>query len=43
MQVGEKARLQIPWQYAYGASGNPGFKIPPKADLIFEITVLSVK
>lgn len=43
MAVGETARLEIPWPYAYGEKGHPGFKIPGKADLIFEIQVLSAK
>ena len=41
MKVGEQARLEIPWQYAYGERGHPGFKIPPKADLVFEIERLA--
>eukprot|EP01126_Amoeba_proteus_P052444 TRINITY_DN6332_c0_g2_i3.p1 TRINITY_DN6332_c0_g2~~TRINITY_DN6332_c0_g2_i3.p1 ORF type:complete len:116 (-),score=13.61 TRINITY_DN6332_c0_g2_i3:75-422(-) len=43
MSLGERARLQIPWAYAYGERGHPGFKIPGKADLIFEIEILSVR
>lgn len=43
MQLGEKARLSIPWQHAYGDKGHPGFKIPPRADLIFDITVISIQ
>ncbi|KAG1665099.1 hypothetical protein FOA52_007790 [Chlamydomonas sp. UWO 241] len=43
MQLGEKAKLSIPWQYAYGEGGHPGFKIPAKADLVFEIQVLKLK
>jgi FKBP-type peptidyl-prolyl cis-trans isomerase len=26
-----------------GAAGHPGFKIPPKADLVFEIEVLNIR
>jgi len=40
MKVGERARLVIPWQHGYGKGGHPGFKIPPKANLVFEIEVL---
>eukprot|EP00511_Aplanochytrium_stocchinoi_P002463 CAMPEP_0204823200 /NCGR_PEP_ID=MMETSP1346-20131115/1294_1 /ASSEMBLY_ACC=CAM_ASM_000771 /TAXON_ID=215587 /ORGANISM="Aplanochytrium stocchinoi, Strain GSBS06" /LENGTH=120 /DNA_ID=CAMNT_0051949751 /DNA_START=87 /DNA_END=449 /DNA_ORIENTATION=+ len=43
MKLNEKARITIPWQYAYGANGHPGFQIPGKADLVFEIQVLKIK
>ncbi|GCA62516.1 peptidyl-prolyl cis-trans isomerase, FKBP-type [Kipferlia bialata] len=43
MQLGERARLAIPWQAAYGAAGHPGFSIPPKAALVFEIEVLKIQ
>ncbi|KAJ3192477.1 Peptidyl-prolyl cis-trans isomerase fkbp12 [Irineochytrium annulatum] len=43
MQLGEKAKLTIPWQYAYGENGNPAFKIPGKSDLVFIITVLQIQ
>jgi FKBP-type peptidyl-prolyl cis-trans isomerase 2 len=42
MTLGEKAKLTIPWQYGYGVGGHPGFSIPPKADLVFEIEVLKI-
>jgi hypothetical protein len=42
MQMGESARLSIPWEYAYGADGHPGFKIGTKADLIFDIEILKI-
>ena len=42
MRKGERAELYIPWEHAYGANGHPGFKIPPKAPLIFEIEVLQI-
>ena len=42
MKLGERAELYIPWEHAYGASGHPGFQIPPKAPLIFEIEVLKI-
>lgn len=43
MKKGERAELYIPWEHAYGAAGHPGFKIPPKSPLIFEIEVLEIK
>jgi len=43
MGVGERARLEIPWQHAYCATGDPGFKIPGQADLVFDIEILSAK
>jgi len=39
MRVGGKRRLFIPWQLAYGTT--PHGKIPAKADLIFDIELIS--
>jgi FKBP-type peptidyl-prolyl cis-trans isomerase len=42
MQVGDKARLVIPSELAYGSQGAGGV-IPPNATLIFDIELMEVK
>lgn len=42
MKVGDKLRLLIPYQLAYGEQGYPG-AIPPKSNLIFDVDLLDVK
>lgn len=42
MKVGEKRRVIIPHQLAYGERGAPG-AIPPYSDLIFDIEVLDAR
>jgi len=42
MKIGGKRTLTIPWPVAYGAAGAPP-DIPAKADLIFEIELITFK
>ncbi|XP_053393872.1 peptidyl-prolyl cis-trans isomerase FKBP1A-like [Mercenaria mercenaria] len=42
MKVGERARFDIPPEYAYGARGAPP-DIPPNAELLFDIELLGIE
>jgi FK506-binding protein 1 len=41
MSLGEKARLKISSDFAYGSDGAGGV-IPPNADLLFEVELLKI-
>ncbi|KAH6569171.1 hypothetical protein BSLG_007059 [Batrachochytrium salamandrivorans] len=43
MCVGEKAKLIIQSEWAYGKKGHPEAKIPPNTDLTFEIELVGVE
>jgi FKBP-type peptidyl-prolyl cis-trans isomerase len=41
MKVGDRCKVTIPWELAYGERGMPG-AIPPKSDLVFDIEFLGI-
>ncbi|KAJ3564718.1 hypothetical protein NP233_g8111 [Leucocoprinus birnbaumii] len=42
LSLGQKAKLIISSDYGYGSRGAGGGKIPPNADLIFEVELLGI-
>uniref|UniRef100_A0ABI7VYN3 peptidylprolyl isomerase n=1 Tax=Felis catus TaxID=9685 RepID=A0ABI7VYN3_FELCA len=42
MSKGEKARLEIEPEWAYGKKGQPDAKIPPNAKLILKVELLDI-
>jgi FKBP-type peptidyl-prolyl cis-trans isomerase len=43
MYIGSTTRLHITADYAYGEKGFPEWNVPPNADIIMDVEVLSVK
>jgi FKBP-type peptidyl-prolyl cis-trans isomerase len=41
MKVGDRAKVTIPFELAYGERGYPG-AIPPRSDLVFDIEFLGI-
>lgn len=41
MKIGDKVKLTLPPELAYGAAGYPG-AIPPRATLVFDVELLSI-
>jgi len=39
---GEKAKIVIPAEFGYGKKGKPDAKIPPNANLTFEVEVINI-
>jgi FK506-binding protein 2 len=39
--VGERRRLEVPAALAYGRQGLPRRRIPPNADLVYDVKLVS--
>jgi len=39
---GEKAKIIVPAEYGYGKKGKPEAKIPPNANLTFEVEMVNI-
>ena len=42
MKIGDKVKLTLPPEHAYGRAGYPG-AIPPNATLVFEVELLGIR
>ena len=42
MCEGERRSIMIPWRQAYGDKGDAGMGVPPRADLVFFVELVSV-
>jgi len=42
MKIGDKVKLTLPPEHAYGRAGYPGV-IPPNATLVFEVELLGIR
>jgi len=42
MHIGGKRRLFVPYQLGYGPLGNPGHGMPAKANLVFDVELISI-
>jgi peptidylprolyl isomerase len=43
MKKGERAKLHLSPDYAYGSKGFPAWNIPPNAPLMFDVEIIDIK